>query len=113
MKTMTINGREFQVVDSKYYKQAYEFNCAGRTLDHVYARPSVAKKKVWADWRYWAISNNLNSNSHSTGLNHIERFGVYNGNSWNFTIRGIYTDSDGQRYGMMITSASNKLYKLD
>lgn len=105
--TKEINGVMFQVINSKYYKNAYEFDCENRKLSSVYAKCSKAKESVWDWWYLWHLHTNVNPDY---GM--ITKFGVYNGNSWNFTIRGIYINMDGTEYGIMITSSNNKLYKL-
>lgn len=109
MKTMVINGRKFQVINSKNWKSSKQFECGGRTLGSVYKTPSSAKVRVWNSWYLWACENNQNGGLH-THHNWVHQFGVCNGNSWNFTIRGLYTDENGQDYGIMITSTENRLY---
>lgn len=108
--TKEINGVTFEVINSVYYKNRNEFKCGNRTLSSVYDHPSQAKQNVWYRWYLWGWNNNILHNR--DGLCKVHEFGVYRGNSWNFTIRGLYTDEDGSEYGIMITSSHNRLYKL-
>ena len=104
MKTMTINGIEFEVIRPRKYnpRAAVEAvkDCAGRGLSYYYDRPSVWKQDVFEEWREWY-----------TGAENISHFGVCSANAQQFSISALLHDDAGDVIGVItITKAHNRIH---
>lgn len=102
-KEMNLNGEFFTVVEPKknFPNLATIERCAGKDLFDYYGRPSNTKINIWRAWLKWA------ENTPGVSL-----FGVCSGCSHFFSISELYTDENGVKYAMHITSAYNKLVKF-
>lgn len=96
MKTITINGREFELyVPTKHIPNKDNLErYAGRSITDCYDRPSKTKSEIYYDWLQWAINSN------------VEMFGVSSYNSNIFTLQG-YIEMDGKKYILSITKCHN------
>lgn len=96
MKTITINGREFELyVPIKHIPNKDDLErYAGRSIRDCYDRPSDTKSKIYYNWLQWAIDSN------------VELFGVSSFNVFGFTLQG-YIEMDGKKYILSITKCHN------
>lgn len=100
MKHITINGRDFELHTSKYFKYPATFDTNGATLDDFYKNASGKKWAIYTGWLKWAKECKA------------ALIGVYSGCSQLFTMRAI-TCKDGVYYGLVITAYHWNAYKLD
>lgn len=110
MRTLTINGKDFELKKATMHNEGgyglNHFSCGGRDLYSVYTNPSSNKRAIWRQWYLWACGTNL----HTDG--HINNFGVNTGNSYTFSIMGIYRDANGKKYGLKITASHNVAWEF-
>ena len=103
MKTMTINGVEFEVIHPKKYdpRAAVEAvkDCAGRDLSYYYGRHSDRKQRIFDEWREW----------YATAGN-VFYFGICSANTCQFSISALLTDSTGVIGVITITRDHNRVH---
>ena len=106
MKTMTINGIEFEVIHPKKYdpRAAIEAvkDCAHRELSYYYDKPSVWKQDVFEEWREW----------YATAEN-VFYFGICSANCQTFSISALLTNGVGVIGIIRITRDHNRVYLFD
>lgn len=102
MKTLTINGINFEVVTSgtksanAIIQDITSSDLMG--LYSIYKTPSVAKVRIFEEWRVWF------SGIEGSG----KRIGCLRGSSHSFSIGGV-ANIDGCKAYLYITKAHNKV----
>lgn len=101
MKTITINGRIFELLESKdtVYPARARFDSSD-AIYKVYERPSQIKVSIWHDWRNWGLCHEI------LGLE------ISSYNCMQFTITGL-AEIDGEYYNLRITKCHNRAYKVN
>ena len=97
-----IGGVDFDIVKNKYYDYSEKaiYNNNGRGLSDCYIKCSIAKKKIFDEWKTWFISN----------LNTCCCFGVQSYNCMIFTLGCKYADINKNISGIIsITPCNNTL----
>ena len=100
MKTITLNGVQFEVHKSKATSTVFMERYAGRSLTDCYERPSYSKQYIYKMWEEWAY------------LNDVEYFGISGYNGFQFTLQGM-VEHEGKTYILHITKSANKAYIID
>lgn len=110
MRTLTINGVDFEVIKPRKSNIAFFdrlFNMSDcRTLQDCYAKPSRAKLNIWDWWRSWF--------AHVLGFKGVsfKQFcGVSSYNNNFFTLHGLLT-YNGEDYIVFITPWHKRLIKV-
>lgn len=104
MKTITLNGVEFEV--SRKALDIEPIRYMGRNLDGCYERPSVKKRRIWNEWVNYFYE--LTNPSHSISLSMAHPFvNSYNVNV--FTI-GCNFNLNGVNYSAKITPRHNYIW---
>lgn len=107
MKTLTINGQTFEVInkrDKQLMKQRVGYiveHFEGETIYTAYTNPSSTKVRIYESWREW-----------SAGVEGLHCFEVSGHNSMTFSLHGIYQPSWEETYIVEITPAHNRLLKV-
>ena len=104
MKTMTINGIEFEVIRPRKYdpRAAVEAvkDCAGRDLSYYYAKPSACKNTLYHFWSCWAAR-----------AENVSHFGVCSANNFQFSNSALLHNDAGDVIGVItITRAHNRVH---
>lgn len=109
-KYVTLNGIEFKVITPKtdnydYYNKLFDLRDY-KTLSDCYARPSEAKRNIYAWWKYWFASL-----FGIDGLSFKQFCGIRSYNGFMFTLVGIICYY-GEDYIVDITPKHNHLIKV-
>ena len=98
MKTMTLNGKYFEV--GKSITKLELPACSFKSVDDVYARPSNRKRVIFQNWFDWFVANG-------------GYCGVGSHNSNFFTLHGLVIDNETKKeYYCYITAAHNRCYEI-
>ena len=104
-KYMTINGEQFEVINSKHSERMFDW-WSGEvpySLERCYERPSEEKRQIWEYWDNWACDS----------WPSVSHFGISSYNTFSFVLKGLYWDENDNPIGLLvITKAHNKLYLL-
>lgn len=103
MKTLTINGVDFQLINPRKYevKPFTGWFCDENAIFNCYERPSLSKIRIWNDWLKWARDTEG-----------VFGFEILSYNCMQFTIGGGYKDEKGKEYVIYITKAHNRIYPV-
>ena len=96
MKTITINGKNFELFGTTtrdVVKQRSLFDC--------YTRPSETKCCIWQNWVRWFMEAK------------IWEYGVSSYNSNFFSINAIARNENGKDYMLVITRAHDRAYEIE
>ncbi len=99
MKTITINGREFEAIHSDNYCNVYNFHYEGKTLNKFYKKSSKVKQEIYEDWHKWASETD-----------EVEYFQVRGANGFTFTLEALYVKNNQVLGYILITKSHNYLY---
>lgn len=95
-KTITINGREFEVTKREYKNMCDVIRTAGRTLNYYYNRPSTTKEAINNEWFLWRCETP-----------NINFWGVSGANTSTFSYTAHYTEGEHE-YILYITRDHNR-----
>lgn len=105
MRTVKINGVEFQVIKShdKFdtYMNWHYNRRSGSSLEACYGKPSEKKRKIFAYWREWF-----------TGADNVESLRIIAHSGYAFSLGAFLVSSDtGEVVGYIhITKGANRIY---
>lgn len=107
MKTMTINGIEFEVIHPRKYDPRADVeavkDCAGRDPAYYYDRPSTCKQEIFNDWLDWYAD-----------AENVSHFGICSASTNAFSISALLHDDAGDVIGVItITKAHYRIYMFD
>ena len=115
MRTIDINGFEFELIKPRKYKRYFEDvnrminNYTSRDIWDCYSRPSYIKEHIFRVWKNWEYSSNGENSKYA--ISNIE---VSSYNSMQFTLSGIAwsKEDDGKIYILAISRDHNRAIEV-
>lgn len=114
MKSITINGKEFQLIEQRLsnrmtLRQADRLTECNKSLWEKYTSVSSSKAQSYREWMNFKTLTNMESSIEW----YLSQFDVESATRWSYSLSGIaHNKVENKYYYIKITKDSNKAYLL-